>query len=501
MPFQRTPPRMRLLVVEDNPSISENLVEIFENEFEVDVASDGKSALVASDRGFDLAILDVRLPDMSGNVLLKMLKESNPGSEIIVHTGNADLESAIAAIRGDAYAYLLKPVRAEELIRTLRHAREQIILRRTSEQLQAALASSEQKLRHIFDSVGAGILAIDSQRRIHFANRGITEMLGYSSEELLGCDVVDTLFTSAERAKCRIGLEGVLRGEDLTFEAACTSRDGETRLVQWRWTRVHGDPSDDAAYGVGTDVTVQRDLERRMRAQEKLAAAGTLTAGLAHEIRNPLNAAVLQLSLLSRLLRKLPVQENRRLTEPIDVVRSELKRLDALLEDFLRLARPRVAKASAIDLEMLIGDVVRLEGEAARSKGLKLDAEVESGLFARGDVDPMKQVLVNLINNALEAARSRVSISATSAAEWVDICVRDDGCGIPKESIDRVFEPFFTTKPTGTGLGLPIVYSIVRSFDGDITLESSGEGTLARVRLPRWADVPQQQDDPTTSGG
>ncbi|MBI2376630.1 MAG: response regulator [Deltaproteobacteria bacterium] len=480
------PARMRLLVVEDNAGISENLSEMFSGEFDVTIAPNGKDALAAAEKGFDLAILDVRLPDMSGNTLLKSLKERNPFSEIIVHTGNADLESAIAAVREDAYAYLLKPVRSEELIRTLGHAREQIELRRHSEELRAQLSASEQKLRNIFDTVGAAILAVDQDLRIRFANQSTTQMLGYPSDELIGREVVEALTAPSERGSCHSMLVAVLNGEERAFESACVHKDGSTRLIQWKWTRVRGDPSLDAAYGVGTDVTEQRELERKMRAQERLATAGTLTAGLAHEIRNPLNAAVLQLSLLGRHLKKLPDQHHQKLLGPVDVVRAELKRLDALLEDFLRLARPRTTRTAPVDLDVVIRDVVSLESEAARSRHIALEAGPDSATRVQGDADALKQVLVNLINNALEAAGSVVSVQVIPDDDFVVISVIDDGPGIPKETIDRIFEPFFTTKPTGTGLGLPIVYSIVRSLEGEISLSSDGDGTTAKVRLRRW---------------
>src|SRR5690606_156130 len=129
------------------------------------------------------------------------------------------------------------------------------------------------------------------------------------------------------------------------------------RRVQMRWTRL-ASAGEDQICGMGLDVTRQRELERKARTSEKLAAVGTLAAGLAHEIRNPLNAAGLQLSLLSRRIHKLPPEERGNLEQPLELVRTELSRLNSLLGDFLAFARPRDYARYPIDLSALVERIV-----------------------------------------------------------------------------------------------------------------------------------------------
>jgi two-component system, NtrC family, sensor histidine kinase HydH len=319
---------------------------------------------VQAQAGFDVALVDLRLPDGEGTALAPQLKERVPDGEVVLLTGLGTLETAVAAVRSGAFAYLLKPCATPELLLTL-----------------------EQALRQV---------------------------------------------------------------------------------------RLHRE---------------KRELARRAQVTEKLAAVGTLTAGLSHEIRNPLNAAALQLTVLERRLRKLEEAQQAPLLEPLLLVRDEIRRLDHILEDFLQFARPREFQPNAVDVGALLARVQSLLSGQAEQRGVALEVEpVPPGAGAvRGDEERLRQVLLNLALNALEAAPQggRVRFGAWRDADDVTLHVDDSGPGIPADVAARLFEPFFTTKAQGTGLGLAVVKRILDEHHGEIAVDSSpGHGTTFTFRLP-----------------
>jgi len=236
----------------------------------------------------------------------------------------------------------------------------------------------------------------------------------------------------------------------------------------------------------------KRELARRAQVAEKLAAVGTMTAGLSHEIRNPLNAAALQLTVLERRLAKLPRDAQQPLLEPLLLVRDEIRRLDHILEDFLQFARPREFQPRAVEVSTVLTKVLDLlEGEAER-RHVALDRDFQDVPPVAGDEERLRQVVMNLALNALDAVGRQGTVRVSSRLEEPDardvtVYVDDSGPSIPPDLRDRVFEPFFTTKAQGSGLGLSIVHAIVTQHRGSISVEDAPEGGARFVlRLPRF---------------
>lgn len=344
----------RILVVDDNPQLVDNVREILEDAgYAVESAAQCAEALSRAKDGFDVALVDLRLPDGDGTQLAASLREIQPDGEVVLMTGFATVETAAAAVRAGAFAYLLKPCATPELLLTI-----------------------EQALRQV-----------------------------------------------------RLQIE-------------------------------------------------KRALTHRAQMAEKLAAVGTLTAGLSHEIRNPLNAASLQLSVLERRLERLPAETRGAYLEPLGLVKDEIRRLDHILEDFLQFARPRELLARPVELVPLAGRVVDLLQSDADRRSIKLERRLAPVPPVAGDEGRLRQVIMNLALNAMEAITGpgRVSISTAVRGRDVVLCIEDSGPGVPGEMRDRIFEPFFTTKPSGSGLGLPIVNAIVTQHGGSISIEDAPHG-------------------------
>src|SRR5690606_28628005 len=208
----------------------------------------------------------------------------------------------------------------------------------------------------------------------------------------------------------------------------------------------------------------------------------------AHEIRNPLNAAVLELHLLGRAINRL---EDATAREPmrrrVDVVEGEIRRLERLLTEFLELARPRAPQREPVELARVADAVMDLEAQAMLARKVSLERQLDGSVWVLGDVEKLKQVVLNLVVNALDAMSEggNIAVGVHAEGEQALLTVRDTGPGVDPRILADIFDPFFTTKPAGTGLGLALVRKIVEHHGGRVALESRpGEGTTVRVCLP-----------------
>lgn len=457
----------RVLLVEDNRPLAENWGELLEElDVRVEITASATEALSAAKRAKPaLAIVDVGLPDKSGIVLLQELHQHYSGTEVILVTGQATLQNAMDAIRLGAFGYLLKPVESESFLHLAERALAAVALRAERKRLAQMLSDSEALHRTLVEAVDAAIVGVDSEGRVAFANGTARTLLSWNEEPGRSF----RSFFSDEDAPA-----------DLEAGTPWVSQFG-SRRVRWTMAPVPS-RSSLSAVAVGVDITEQEALRRRAAEQEALAAVGVLTAGLAHEIRNPLNAAQLQLELLSRRSAKgVDVDDIQRRA---GLVRGELKRLSSLLDDFLGLARPKALGLQSIDMSRLLEDVLELEAPICLRQGVRVSSECPPQLFAEGDRDQLSQALLNLIRNSreafqaanLEAGNLRLSAepgTTSSGKRFVRVRVSDDGPGFPPGDI---LEPFHTTKAAGTGLGLSIVQKIVRAHGGKLRLESPPEG-------------------------
>ncbi len=229
----------------------------------------------------------------------------------------------------------------------------------------------------------------------------------------------------------------------------------------------------------------ERLVRRERSAQlDKLTAMQSLSAGLAHEVRNPLNAAKLQLELLQRRLKR--GDHDPRLVEATVLIHQEIGRLTALLNEFLAFARPAELSRSTTDLVGLVRNVLELERPAADERHIMLALSAPAELEAEVDAGKLHQVVQNIVRNAIEASPdgARVEVTVVALTGTVAIRVRDRGPGIPPEVVARMYEPFFSTKEGGTGMGMAIVQSLVALHGGRIEVRSK-DGAEVSVLLPR----------------
>jgi signal transduction histidine kinase len=225
--------------------------------------------------------------------------------------------------------------------------------------------------------------------------------------------------------------------------------------------------------------------------QEKLATLGTLAAGIAHEIRNPLTSLKARLHTLEKHLQVVPAAR-----KDTNIISAEISRLERIVQDILSFARPSDPRLETLPAETVIREVRGLVSPDLERRGLQLVVESSPGLLIRADSGHLKQVLINLVRNAAEAIDGSGTVTLRTRAtraplgghetDAVVLEVSDTGKGIPPEAEKRLFDPFFSTKETGTGLGLTIAARIVEKHGGVLQYQTQpGHGTTFGVVLPR----------------
>ncbi len=228
------------------------------------------------------------------------------------------------------------------------------------------------------------------------------------------------------------------------------------------------------------------ELHRVLHVQEKQVAMGKLAAGIAHEIRNPLNAIGIQVQRLNRNLKKDGTNLSR--YELSRSVIEEIQRIDQTLEDFLSYARPTPLEMSTIDIQRIVTEVISILEGIAIEKGLHFERGGNESISIHADPNYMKQALMNIVKNAIEASTQggKIQLNVDDKENEILISVSDEGTGIDKESLDRVFDLYYTTKDMGTGVGLSITQKIVADHGGSITIDSvPDKGSTFTITLPR----------------
>jgi PAS domain S-box-containing protein len=351
--------------------------------------------------------------------------------------------------------------------------------------LARQLALSEARYDEIVETAEALISTSDHTGHIVLFNAKCEQLTGVSRAAARGRNWLEMFVLEPDRAAVARMQQQVIAGcPALSYEGPVQTAPRAQRRVRWHFTTLPGG-STPALCAIGIDVTNEYDFALRTRRAERLAALGTMAAGLAHEIRNPLNSAHLQLNVARRRLGRAKRNDNDNVIKAVELAEVEMKRLATLVQDFLQFARPQPLRLSQIDLRDTARAIVELVSPEAKAAGVRLQLESIASVPIEVDEERVKQVLLNLLRNAIEATGTNgfVAVRIRKVDGMGELTIEDDGPGWAADA--PIFEPFFTTKDTGTGLGLAIVHRIVMDHGGTLDANSRPGRTTFTIKFPR----------------
>jgi two-component system sensor histidine kinase HydH len=343
----------------------------------------------------------------------------------------------------------------------------------------------------VVENMPIGLIALDDQRRIASYNQAAQSILGFAPDTAIGRRAAQILPHQITEE-----IEGLTATGDVV-EKEIDCRLADDRLVPLALSASALHDGDRRFLGfvlLLKDLREVYALRREIHRHQRLASVGRLAAGVAHEVRNPLSSIKGFASYFKERYREKPEDQ-----QVAGIMIQEIDRLNRVIGQLLDFARPIKVVAKAAAVPQLVADSLKLVEARAKEKAIGIETIIAPQLLTVFlDPDRIKQVLLNLYLNALDAMEAGGRLSVSAAAEdhdrWIVFRVSDTGHGISKENQSQIFDPYYTTKSTGTGLGLAIAHNIVDAHGGRIEVDSAaGEGTTVTVRIPKTTEEPQDE--------
>ncbi|MFP3369165.1 response regulator [Pseudomonas sp. SIMBA_068] len=502
---------IRLLIVDDNVATRYALRRrLALHGYTVTEAGTGGAglALIGSEH-FDALILDVNLPDMSGFDIVRLLR-AKPETALlpVIHVSAASIQTGdiITGLDAGADAYLVHPVDADVLVATLR-----TLLR--VRDTERALRDSEASFREIFTNVSAPIAVIDDRLKVHECNHAFEQLTqdNHNPEALQECFAEDQQTVIAELRQHL--LAGQRWRGTLAMHVGGMPRDTEWQLSPYRAPglclvfvedvtehrhreRSHLARLEDANTQLARETAQREQTEAQLLQLQKMDALGSLTGGIAHDFNNLLTGIITSLELIRKRVAESRIEK---VPAYADAALSSAMSAASLTHRLLAFARQQPLDTRPVDINERVRSLEELINRTIGERiVLKLELSREPTIAL---VDPiqLESAVLNLVINARDALAKGGHIWVNTAASfslgdpnlqdgpYVAVTVRDDGCGIAPELLEKVFDPFFTTKPLGqgTGLGLSTIYGFARQSGGHVAIHSvPGRGTEVILMLP-----------------
>ncbi len=493
----------KILVVDDEESIR-NLMRM---NLELDgystlVAEDGIKALeIFEEESPDVVLLDVRMPGMDGTEVLSRMKALNPDTEIIIVTGHGDMDMAVECLRKEASNFLTKPVSEELLSLAVKRAQEKIALKSKLKQytrnLETLVREANLELErayqfreNIIENSPDAIVCIRKGGEIIIWNSAAEKLLGYTKDEVIGrMNIVEVYPPGGAKKIMRY-----LRSEDFggpgtlqKREASVIHKGGQEIPVYISAAILYENGKEAGSVGIFTDLREKKKLEKQLLRSEKLSSLGKLSAGIAHEINQPLTGVLTFAHLLAKKFK-----DDEKTRKDLDIIVRETTRIRGIVQGILDFAREMPMQKKPRRIEEVLEQTLQIVVTQQRFFGIELVRDYDPSVpDVVVDANLIEQVFMNIILNALDAmsGSGTLTVRIQHGDGMLEISVEDTGCGMPEEIQDKIFDPFFTTKDStegmGMGLGLAVSYGIIKNHNGDILVNSQvGKGTTFTIRLP-----------------
>jgi PAS domain S-box-containing protein len=377
-----------------------------------------------------------------------------------------DGHSNLNAGRGEHDEYGLVSLKIANLGRQMRDTRE-------------IFSALKNNVDQIMSSLQDGLMLFTRDARVVLVSAAVERFLGRSRGELLGRNVKEIF--SAE------SVFGALMLDAFRLHHAVDQR--ELEMPNGRRVEISLDFIQERGTQIGALLTMRdaesaRRIEDEIELSRRISASGRVTRGVAHEVKNPINAIVLHLQLLRNKMQQLDPDTSRH----VDIIDSEIHRLDRVVQILVDFTRPRDLRLEDTDLRLVLDEVSLLAAPDAEQHGVRMVRELpDEPIPVKVDIDFIKQAILNVVLNGVQAMPNggTLTIAAHLNGETVVMEIRDQGTGIPADVQEKIFELYFTTKKNGSGIGLAQTYQIMQWHYGSVDFQSAeGEGTTFRLRLP-----------------
>lgn len=505
--------RSRILLVDDESRFVDSLGEILERyDYECHKAANGRQAIELLNKfRFDVALLDVGLPDMSGVDIVGYIKSLGRQITTVMLTGMNTVEVAVEAMKQGSYDFLKKPVNHDLLLRTLDKAVRH-------NHLQRELRASKIRYQTLAEAAWEGI-AIHQDGRLVEANEQFFRMFGFVEKDFYRDGFLQRIMTEKDFGLINEAL--LPEAGRNSFEFTGVRRDHSTFPVAAKSNTME-------FFGKPAHVLIVRDISERIKAEEeklalqkklatasKLNALGMIAGSVAHDLNNILSAIVSYPALIL-----MQMDKSDRHYREIEKIQDAGLRAAAVVDDLLSIARGGSLEIATSNLnDLIIGHLESIEHSERLQTfpGIVIQTELENDLpFIDCSPPHINKLLLNLIGNALEAVQKNGTIRLSTQncrldrrietehltlepGRYVKFTITDSGPGIHFKDLDQIFDPFFTTKKTGkcgTGLGLTIVWNIVREHNGWIEVKNAKPGAAFVIYLPVTDKAPKDDRQP-----
>ena len=509
----------RILIIDDEPDVLEMLSHgLIRRGYQVNIAKTGEEGIEKSRaERFDLALIDIKLPGISGIETLEQIKKIDPDMEAIMITGFGTIESAKECMKKGAYDYIEKPADADRISIFIEKALEKHQLTATVAlyEISKAVFSTiemDELLKIIVNQAmlvlkadDSSIMLFDESGKLYIAfSHGLDEEVKRNSRLAIGERIAGWVAEKKQAIILINGLTGDMRFADIKGKDDIKSaivvplikNDKVLGILTVNRKEIEENFAKIDLYKSNIFASLaalaldNAGLYKKLRTSQlqlsqsaKLAALGRLVSDMAHEVNNPL--MIISGSAQLCLMEAIPVEEKK---INLNIIINECQKAKDIIQRLLRFSRPSKGLMKEIDINSGIDSVANILEHQFSLAGIEIKRNYGPNLpRVCCDEHQMQEVFMNLLNNAKDAMSARGTVVITTSCEndFLEITFKDSGSGMTQEVLKNIFEPFFTTKEKGNGLGLSVCYGIVKSHNGELKFKSEpGKGTAAIISLP-----------------
>lgn len=522
----------KILTIDDEAYIRNSIRTYLEDYgFQVVEAETGKAGIDVFEREKpDLVLLDLRMPEMDGLQVLEILRKRSPETPLIVASGTGNITAVVEALHLGAWDYILKPVQDMSVLyhsvtKCLKESRLQKENKEYQDRLEdlvrertRKLEASEQEYKAVFECTGTATAILEHDQTISMVNSRFEELSGLPRQQIIGRKKWTDFVAPADLEKMRRYHEQRRRKENHSsppeqYEFMFVRSSGEECYIL---VDVGVIPGSDRSVASLLDITNRKkaeqrgkSLEKQLRKSQKMEAIGTLAGGIAHDLNNILSPVLGYADMIMRASD--PGGTTFARSEKIQ--KAALRAAD-LVSQILSFSRRTEEEKRAVKIHPVVNEVIRLLRGTIPSTIRIIDRIDRNCGPVEADPTQIHQVIMNLCTNsyhAMEATGGELMVSLVAVeipgegasdhpglapGHYICLSVEDTGCGMPEAVLERIFDPYYTTKEEGkgTGLGLSTVYSIVKSYQGEISVKSTpGQGSCFTVMLPVVEVAPRSE--------